>query len=223
MPLFHALSSASAGPGVGRRSHDGEPFGVDEVEVARAAALESERLGRALAGDGRAFCELVEPHLAVMFRVASRVSGSRAAAEDAVQEALTIVYQRLGSYRAGTSLRAFLAAIAARQAETLLRSERRRKRREGAIEHAAAAPSPAESFEANATAQALRSALLALPEKRRAVALLRFDAGLSYAEIAQALGTSEASAKSLAHLATVALRAALAQLDPNVSATGQQP
>jgi RNA polymerase sigma-70 factor (ECF subfamily) len=164
---------------------------------------------RALDGDGRAFAELVEPHLPLMFRVASRLCQSPSLAEDAVQEALTVAFRRLRAYRAGTSLRGFLVAIAAGQAETLLRSEKRRRRREA---HSAALerePTPADQLEAKDLADRLRSALLALPEKRRAVALLRLDAGLSYGEIADVLSTSEASARSLTHLAISALREAL--------------
>jgi RNA polymerase sigma-70 factor (ECF subfamily) len=168
-------------------------------------------LGRALSGDGRAFSELVEPHLAMMFRIAARVvSKNRCLAEDAVQEALTLAYVRLRSYRPGSSLRAFLAAIAARKASTLLRSELRRRRREVDAEpFELQVPTPADTLDAERTAQALRQALGALPNKRRQVALLRLDGGLSYAEIAESLHTSEASARNLTHLALASLEKAL--------------
>jgi RNA polymerase sigma-70 factor (ECF subfamily) len=146
----------------------------------------------------------------MMFRIASRVGKDPSLAEDAVQEALTLAFLRLRSYRAGSSLRAFLAAISARQASTLLRAELRRRRRELHAEplyrHV---PTPVDALEAERTAQALRVALGALPEKRRRVALLRLDGGLSYAEIADSLHTSEASARTLTHLALHALEKAL--------------
>lgn len=76
-----------------------------------STSSEQERVSRALDGDGRAFAELVEPHLALMFRVAARLCQSPALAEDAVQDALAVAYRRLSGYRPGTSLRAFLVAI----------------------------------------------------------------------------------------------------------------
>jgi RNA polymerase sigma-70 factor (ECF subfamily) len=210
------IDFAATGFYVGRRgSVEGERGLVTEPN----SSWEQERVTRALAGDGRAFAELVEPHLGLMFRVAARLCQSPTLAEDAVQDALSVAHRRLSMYRPGTSLRAFLVAIAAGQAETLLRSERRRKRRE---EHTAVVdpdPTPADELEAKELARRLRDALFALPEKRRAVALLRLDAGLSYAEIAQALGTTETSARSLTHLAVSALRAALA-LEPSSTLSG---
>jgi RNA polymerase sigma-70 factor (ECF subfamily) len=58
----------------------------------------------------------------------------------------------------------------------------------------------------------VRDALALLPEKRRAVAMLRLDAELSYAEIAQAVGTTEGSARVLVHMALKELREQLADL-----------
>jgi RNA polymerase sigma-70 factor (ECF subfamily) len=211
------IDFAPAGFFAGRFAPDARAVG--EVEPA-SAAWERERLTRALDGDGPAFAELVEPHLPTMFRIAARLCQSPALAEDAVQDALTVAYRRLGVYRAGTSMRAFLSAIAAGQAETLLRSERRRKRRE---EHTLALdrePTPADELEAKDLAALLRRALFALPAKRRQVALLRLDAGLSYAEIAQALGTTEASARSLTHLALTALKDALSQAESEAASGG---
>ncbi|HWA71452.1 MAG TPA: sigma-70 family RNA polymerase sigma factor [Polyangiaceae bacterium] len=193
---------------------------VAETSEAPRTTWERERLESALAGDGRAFAELVEPHLSLMYRVAARLCQSPALAEDAVQDALTVAYRRLRAYQPGTSLKAFLVAIAAGQAETLLRSERRRKRREEENPHAEGEPSPADALEAKDLAARLREALLALPEKRRAVALLRLDGGLSYAEIAEALATTEASARSLAHLAINALREVLTETEASPGSKG---
>lgn len=180
-------------------------------------SIEHELLNRALSGDGRAFQSLVEPHLAMLYRITSRACGDRALSEDAVQEALTLAFTRLGSYRAGTSLKAFLATIAVKRARTLLRSERRRRGYEEKSRESERVPEPAELLETEQSARAIRAALAAMPDKRREVALLRLDANLSYAEIAAALGTTEGSARVLAHLALTELKNRLAsELDtPN--------
>jgi DNA-directed RNA polymerase specialized sigma24 family protein len=52
------------------------------------------------------------------------------------------------------------------------------------------------------------------------VALLRLDGGLSYAEIAEALATTEASARSLAHLAINALREVLTETEASPGSKG---
>jgi RNA polymerase sigma-70 factor, ECF subfamily len=185
---------------------------LSPCEKAPSLSIEHELVARALEGDGRAFATLVEPHLAMLYRIAARACGDRSLAEDAVQETLTLVYQRLGGYRPGTSLRSFLAAIAARQAQTLLRGERRRHAREDTSAEPEPIPGPAEALEAERTARRIREALGAMPKKRREIALLRLDGGLSYTEIAAAVGTSEGSARVLVHLAIKELREKLADL-----------
>jgi len=183
--------------------------GADPCDNGAGLSIEHELLNRALAGDGRAFQSLVEPHLGMLYRIAARACGDRALSEDAVQEALTIAYTRLRSYEAGTSLKAFLAGIAVKRARTLLRSERRRRGYEEKSQPSERVPDPAELAEAEQSARALRTALAAMPDKRREVALLRLDAHLSYAEIALALGTTEGSARVLAHLALTELKSRL--------------
>ncbi len=163
-------------------------------------------VAQARAGDGRAFASLVQPHLGMLYRIASRACRDPALAEDAVQEALTLAFRRLDRYQPGTSLRAFLATMAVKQAHTLLRSERRRRVREDASalpEHPAG---PVEVLAAERTARRVRTVLASLPKKRQQAALLRLDGGMSYAEIAQAIGTTEGSARVLVHYALNTLR-----------------
>lgn len=163
------------------------------------ASAEARLLKRALEGDGRAFATLVEPHLEVLYRIAARAAGSASLAEDAVQEALEIVHRSLARYAPGTSFRAFVAAIAVRRARTLLRAEQRRSRREATAPDGTRPETPAELFAAEETARRIRAALSEMPEKRQRIVLLRLDAGLGYAEIASAVGTTEGSARVLVH------------------------
>ncbi|HEV8248166.1 MAG TPA: RNA polymerase sigma factor [Polyangiaceae bacterium] len=162
--------------------------------------IEHELIASALEGDGRAFASLVAPHLPMLYRIAARACGSRALAEDAVQETLTIAYTSLARFRPNSSLKAFLAAIATSRAQTLLRSERRRRKSEEQALPGERASEPSELLDAERLSARIRHALAAMPQKRQKVVLLRLDAALSYAEIALALGTTEGSARVLLHL-----------------------
>lgn len=191
----------------------GAPLALDDERKGR----ERELVEAARSGDGRAFASLVGPHLAVMFRLAARTCGGRALAEDAVQEALTIAARELGKYRPDTSLRAWLATIVIRRAHTLARGERRRRLREDLAGRPEMASVPSDIVGAADVAARLRRALGAMPEKRREAALLRWDAGLSHAEIAAVLGSTEPSVRVLLHLAAKELRGRLSHNSDDTS------
>jgi RNA polymerase sigma-70 factor (ECF subfamily) len=153
----------------------------------------------------------------MMYRIAARGCRNAALAEEAVQEGLTLAYQKLDRYEPGTSLKAFLAAFAARQAHTLLRSEARRRVREEGASAPEELASPSEVLAAERLAERIRKSLAGMPQKRRTAALLYLDGKLSHREIASAIGSSEGSARVLVHGALKQLRTELADL------VGDQP
>lgn len=173
------------------------------------AVQEEALLQRALAGDGRAFAQLVSPHLPVLYRIAGRAIRDDGLAEDAVQEALVVAHRQLSRYRAGTSLRGYLAAIAVRRAQTLLRGEIRRRAREEKSARPAEDSSTEEVVVAEEQRQRLLAAIDRLPTKRKEAVLLRLDGGLSHAEIAAAVGSTERSVRVLVHLGLKELKANL--------------
>jgi RNA polymerase sigma-70 factor (ECF subfamily) len=134
-------------------------------------------------------------------------------AEDAVQETLTLAYERLGDFRPDSPFRAYLMAIVVKRAKTLARSERRRLVRERKSAEPHTHVSPDEALSGQRSALLVRDALRAMPEKRRRAAVLRLDAGMSYREIAETLGSSEGSARVLVHMALKELKSALAARD----------
>jgi len=174
--------------------------------------LEQTLVTEAIAGNGQAFATLVRPHLPVLLRVAGRVTGDAQLAEDVVQETLAATFRQLNRYEVGTSLRAFMAAIAVRRAHTLARGERRRASREERAAVPEAEPSAEQRLEALQKAQTVHGILNDMPRKRREAAILRLDAGLSFAEIARTMGTSEGSTRVLVHLALKELREQLREV-----------
>lgn len=163
-------------------------------------------LARAQRGDARAFALLVRPHLPLLLRVGARAAWSKALGEDAVQEALVIAARDLQRFRPGSSLRAWLASIVTTRAFTLMRAEGRRRERDAASDGPLAPPGPAEAAQARQAAAKVQELLQRMPEKRRMAALLRLDGGMEYGEIAEAIGSTEDSARALVHLAVKALR-----------------
>jgi RNA polymerase sigma-70 factor, ECF subfamily len=132
------------------------------------------------------------------------VSGSRAAAEDAVQEALARAWERDERGHRIESLEAWVTRVAT----NLARSRWRRLRVER--RHASERTSPAEP---SGELVDLRRALDALPRRQREVTVLRYYLDLDVREIADALRVSEGTVKTSLHRARSTLAAALGDED----------
>src|SRR5262249_22739310 len=124
-----------------------------------------------------------------------RLSGDPYLADDLAQEAFVRLYRR---GELPESPRAWLATVAL----NLLRNERsrvgRRRRLLAATERSEAdpAPSPPLVLEAAETRDRVRLALDGLPDRERAMLLLRAE-GYGYREIGEALGIAETSVGTL--------------------------
>lgn len=148
--------------------------------------------------------EVFRCHYRLVVGVAARVLGSRHHAEDVAQD----VFLSFG--RSSVPLgeaRGWLSVAAAHTALNLLRSRRRRVSREGIV---AAAGDAVVSDVADAVVTAeersrVRTALARLP-RQQAVALVLRHSGLSYAEVAEALGLSPGSVGTTVRRAESALR-----------------
>ena len=78
--------------------------------------------------DNAEFERIVTEYAPVMYRAALAVTGSEAAAEDAVGDAVLRAWQRLGSLREPSAARAWLVKIAVNCARGQLRRSPRRSR-----------------------------------------------------------------------------------------------
>lgn len=132
----------------------------------------------------------------------------RAAAEDVTAQAFERAFRKRRSYREGRgSQEAWVFGIARNAALDELRRRGRKASLEGEPEDLAA-PSPEADAELALRRHAVRSALRDLPAAEREIVLLKFLGGLSNAELARVLGTSESNAGTRLHRTITKLREA---------------
>jgi len=142
-------------------------------------------------GDERALTRLVLRHSGRMLAVASRLLGSRADAEDAVQRTFIRCHAHASDYRPEWSVTTWLYRILTNACVDEIR--RRRARPEEPLPPAAAAGGAGPGPEARLD---LERALAKVPTEARALLVLRYVEGLSYAELARVRGISLNTVKS---------------------------
>jgi RNA polymerase sigma-70 factor (ECF subfamily) len=179
---------------------------AEAVIAARDGNGDDALMARVASGDTAAFARLMERHVDGAFRVALRILGRRAAAEDAVQDAFLRLWSKAGSWRPGG---AKVSTWLWRVTVNLCLDERRR----GSPVPLEAAPEPADPAPAADTAlaaaeqdRALAAAVVTLPERQRAAIGLVYGSGASNGEAAAALGISVGALEQLLVRAKRALR-----------------
>jgi RNA polymerase sigma factor (sigma-70 family) len=151
----------------------------------------------------KAFDRVFRAEYARVVAIAARVVGDRSRAEDVAQDAFLALHRRRCSEQAWAG--GWVCAAAAHMALNALRSERRRGRRE---RFALAAPEPvdpAAAVERADDGRLLRTALGRLPQRAATVLVLRHS-GLSYAEVAAAMGVKQGDVGTMLRRAESALR-----------------
>ena len=169
------------------------------------ATLENAAL-RVQQGDIQAFGDIVRQTSAQLVRVAARVIGDLAEAEDVVQESYINAYQALtqGQFDARSHLLTWLRRIVTNRAIDAIRSRRRRPSLDDSkIETSEEGAVHTESRMALSEIEDWMNALV--PEQRAALVLSVFE-GMSNAEVAQIMGCSEGAVEQRLVRARVALR-----------------
>lgn len=159
-----------------------------------APAREEDLLvARASEGDDEAFEVLVRRHTAELLRLARRLLGNDAEAEDAVQDAYVSAWRRLPEFRRNAAFGTWMYRIVTNRCLNVLRARRPTQPLDSIVEPAAPEhqSSPARAAESAASAEALHRALTGLTPEQRACWVLREFHGLSYDEIAAAVGIGE--------------------------------
>jgi RNA polymerase sigma-70 factor (ECF subfamily) len=186
-------------PRGGDRDKSGKPSGGDEHR-------DLELIARWRAGDERAATELVERHSAALARFAV-ASGERNEVEELVQDTFVRAFGSIEGFRGDSTFRTWLFTIERRLLLDRRRAEKRRRDRNELQEDDAATEYDAlDSVVADETQARLQAAVKRLSPTQREVFSLRIAEGLSYKEIAEAVGTTEGAARVHYHNAMRAVK-----------------
>ncbi len=160
-------------------------------------------------GDRAAFDEIVRRTYDDTYTLAYRLTGDPDDAGDVAQEAYIRAYRHLRRFRGDARFTTWLYRITANCAATYM-GRRKRDQHDELSDDSAIDASPDNDPELRADAAALRAevqaALRRLPERLRAVVVLRDVYDLSHRAIAEELGITETAAKVRLHRARRRLR-----------------
>jgi RNA polymerase sigma-70 factor (ECF subfamily) len=182
---------------------------------------EARWVARASDGDAAAFRQLVEAHSSALFRLCARITGDKALAEDAVQEAFFNAYRHLGEFDGRSAFSTWLHRIAVNAA---LEQMRRRRRVEDALPEGdeacedigaafEAPPGPDRQATSAELGRAISSQLERMSTIERTAFVLRHHEGQSLEDISATLSLSISASKQAIFRAVRKLRAALEPLD----------
>ncbi|MGW7349069.1 RNA polymerase sigma factor [Streptomyces sp. NPDC054854] len=180
------------------------------AEVAPGDLDDSVLAARACEGDDEAFALLVRRHSSRLLALAQHLLGSRADAEDAVQEAFLSAWRQLPEFHCGASFGTWMYRIVTNRCLNMARRPHPVPL-DTVAEPAAgdAGSSPPRAAETQAAAAALVRALMDLRPELRACWVLRELHDLHYDEIAQVVGASEQTVRGRLSRARRALMEAM--------------
>jgi len=176
------------------------------------AAVESGMVGAA-EERRRTFEHEALPHLDAVFRMAVRLAGDQALAEDLAQETMLKAYRSWHQYRRGTNVRAWLLTILR---HTFINAYRKARKAGPTVDvseieqfrvfHDLQDSDPEGSFFSQIVDDEVLRAIDALPDEFRETLVLSDVEQLSYAEIAQVTGVPIGTVKSRLFRARQALQ-----------------
>jgi RNA polymerase sigma factor (sigma-70 family) len=158
---------------------------------------------------GTFLAELFERHSKMVLGLCRLLLRDRVEAEDAMQQTFLSAYRSILSGRTPREPAAWLATIARNESLSRIRGRMREPLADPDQALAGTAPDALATAIANADLRALAKGIKALPRRQREALLLREFSGLSYGELAAALGVSEPAVESLLFRARRGLKTAM--------------
>jgi RNA polymerase sigma-70 factor (ECF subfamily) len=179
--------------------------GLSDNELVRRAAVEHDR---------KAFSELVDRHKDGVFALVRRLLGRSDEVEDIAQNVFLAAYRGLAAFKGKAKFSTWVYRIAYNQSCSALRKITSRRAREvheppvGDGDRPAKEPrdDSGESPERGALKREVWNAVSELPTSLRAVVELHHGRGLSYPEVAEAMGLPLGTVKTHLHRARARLR-----------------
>jgi RNA polymerase sigma factor (sigma-70 family) len=159
-------------------------------------------------GDPRAIAILVSGSHAHVQRFARTLCSTPEDAEDAAQEALIVLYRKIGTLRVTAALASWMFRIVRNECIRRTRLALRKPAPAATVE-----PSAEDAALARLEVERIVDSIASLPAEQRAVLVLRDIQGLSGAATAETLGLSRAAMKSRLHRGREALHARLGAPD----------
>jgi RNA polymerase sigma-70 factor (ECF subfamily) len=160
---------------------------------------DSSLIETALKGDPECFSALMDRHLAVIKKRIRSMVQNHADSEDVAQEVVLKVWRRLATFRSESSFRTWMTRVAINEVLQVYRQQRRLPDYRPPSEFGAAHSSddsPHQAFVRLQEIQAVRDALVELPNKYRRVLILRDLEELTAGETAQRLQSSIPAVKT---------------------------
>ena len=159
--------------------------------------------------DVPAFEELYRQHSTRLFNLAWRMCGTRADAEDLLQEIFLLAYRKLPEFRGDSAVGTWLYRLAMNRCLDHLKSRQTRSGSATITLDEEAMPGPRRVPDGGIKRLDLERAIAQLPEGARAAFVLHDVEGFQHHEVATILGISEGTSKSQVHKARLKLRAFL--------------
>jgi len=220
------LSDKHFGPWLGWEAEGSEFQGLSKPQVGRSTWLESmaegtlitvtdeELMKRIAEGDAEAFAAFYDRYETLLYSIALKILHTESEAEDVVQDAAVLIWERAPLYQASQGRPASWAvAVLRNKAIDRLRSSRRRgDLMERATEEFAVMESTQESEGtgwSGDSAGLVRKGLVELPVEQRQAIELAFFGGLSQSEIAERLREPLGTIKARIRRGMLAMRDAL--------------
>ena len=159
-------------------------------------------VGSALGGDQAAFGELVTLYQSAVYNMAYRMLSDATEAEDAAQEVFVRAWNQLRTFQTDRRFSTWLLSIASHYCIDLLRRRKPQAPLDGvALYIQSNDPEPDELVLREEQREMVRGLISSLPDKYRAVTLLRYYGDMSYDEIARSTGLTESAVKTQLHRA----------------------